>query len=115
MEIHLDLSRHCIETAARLKVEGLIRSYFKAPEPFTEDRIAALTRFLEQADFQDLRTRIDRRNALAEGPENTRAILIFSKALDPLELCFKKNMSPERTEDFLKIKTRTDHQKKQRF
>lgn len=98
MQIHLDLSRHCIETAARLKVEGLIRSYFKAPDPVTEDQLAALTRFLEQADFQDLRTRIDRLNALPDAPKNFGVILIFSENLDRVDLSFKKDFTTEHTE-----------------
>ena len=87
MEIHLDLCRHCIETAARLKVEGLIRSYFKDPDPGAEDRITTLTRFLEQADFQDLRTRINRFHD-RPGTMDAKAILIFSKDLQLVKISF---------------------------
>jgi len=87
MEIRFDLSRHCIETAARLKVERLIRSYFKAQDPGTEDRITALTHFLEQADFQDLRNRINQ-ITLALSPEAPHAVLVISRDLKIIEIRF---------------------------
>ena len=59
MEIRLDLSRHCIQTAARLKLEHLIRQCLKAPDQETEDIIETLTDFLSQNDFGELRRRID--------------------------------------------------------
>lgn len=59
MEIRLDLSRHCIQTAARLKLEHLIRQCLKAPDQETEEMIEALTDFLSQNDFGELRRRID--------------------------------------------------------
>ena len=59
MEIRLDLSRHCIETAARLKLERLIRQCLKTPDAETETLIEALTSFLSNNDFGDLRGRID--------------------------------------------------------
>ena len=59
MEIRLDLSRHCIETAARLKLEHLIRRCLKTPDTETETLIEALTSFLSDNDFGDLRGRID--------------------------------------------------------
>jgi hypothetical protein len=64
MEIPLDLSRHCIETASKKKYEGLIRQYFK-PSPSNnekitiEQQISALTYFLTNADFSDLRNRFN--------------------------------------------------------
>ncbi len=59
MEIRLDLSRHCIETAARLKLERLIRQCLKTPDQDTETMIEALTCFLSHNDFGYLRRRID--------------------------------------------------------
>ncbi|WP_320042018.1 hypothetical protein [uncultured Desulfobacter sp.] len=59
MEIRLDLSRHCIQTAARLKLEHLIRQCLKAPDQETEFLIEVLTEFLSQNDFGELRRRID--------------------------------------------------------
>ena len=59
MEIRLNLSRHCIQTAARLKLEHLIRQCLKAPDQETEEMIEALTDFLSQNDFGELRRRID--------------------------------------------------------
>jgi|GEM_PF-1928710 len=58
MEIKLDLSRHCIQTAARLKLEHLIRQCLKAPDQETEEMIETLTDFLSQNDFGELRRRI---------------------------------------------------------
>lgn len=59
MEIRLDLSPHCIQTAARLKLEHLIRQCLKAPDQETEEMIEALTEFLSLNDFGELRRRID--------------------------------------------------------
>ena len=59
MEIRLNLSRHCIQTAARLKLEHLIRQCLKAPDQETEHMIEILTDFLSQNDFDELRRRID--------------------------------------------------------
>jgi len=89
MKICLDLSRHCIETAARLKVEGLIRSYFKAPAPETEGQITALTHFLENTDFQDLRTRISRVGNPCDPQGDSTAILTISKDIKSFEIHFK--------------------------
>ena len=66
MEIRLDLSRHCIQTAARLKLEHLIRQCLKAPDQETEKKIEALTDFLLQNDFGELRKRIDRARKFLE-------------------------------------------------
>ena len=59
MEIYLELSRHCIRTAARLKLEHLVRQCLKSPDQETEEMIEALTDFLSQNDFGTLRRRID--------------------------------------------------------
>ena len=59
MEIRLDLRRHCIQTAARLKLEHLIRQCLKAPDQETEEMIETLTEFLSLNDFGKLRRRID--------------------------------------------------------
>ena len=59
MQICLDLRRHCIQTAARLKLEHLIRQCLKSPDQETEERIEALTLFLSQNDFGELRRRVD--------------------------------------------------------
>lgn len=69
MEIRLDLSRHCIQTAARLKLEHLIRQCLKAQDQETEDLIEILTEFLSQNDFGELRRRIDlARKSLGDDP-----------------------------------------------
>ena len=70
MEIRLDLSRHCIQTAARLKLEHLIRQCLKAPDQETEKKIEVLTDFLLQNDFGELRRRIDLAlQSLGDDPE----------------------------------------------
>lgn len=88
MQIRLDLSRHCIETAARLKAEQLIRFYFKRPDPATEDYIDALNRFLETADFQDLRTRISRFETAVPHPDGkiSQAVLVISQTAPHFEI-----------------------------
>lgn len=69
MEIRLDLSRHCIQTAARLKLEHLIRQCLKVPDQETEEMIEALTDFLSQNDFGELRRRIAlARQSLGDDP-----------------------------------------------
>lgn len=54
MQITLDLSRHCIETAAKKALDACTLAYFKAGEEEREElaaRIEALGLFLEQTDF----------------------------------------------------------------
>ncbi|WP_321495020.1 hypothetical protein [uncultured Desulfobacter sp.] len=70
MEIFLDLSRHCIQTAARLKLEHLIRQCLNEPDQETEEMIEALTDFLTLNDFGELRRRIDlARKSFENSPE----------------------------------------------
>nr|WP_319392102.1 hypothetical protein [uncultured Desulfobacter sp.] len=70
MEIRLDLSRHCIQTAARLKLEHLIQQCLKGPDQETEEMIEALTHFLSHNDFGELRSQIDRaRRSLDDYPD----------------------------------------------
>jgi len=85
MEICLDLSCHCIETAARLKVEALIRSYFKSQTPETDRQIQALTRFLTQADFYELRHAM----AAHKGQEKATAHLLFPEDMEKMEIRFR--------------------------
>lgn len=71
MEIRLDLSRHCIQTAARLKLEQLIRQCLKVPDPKIEEKIEAVTNFLSQNDFGELRRRLDlSHKAFEEAPDS---------------------------------------------
>ena len=84
MQIELDLSRHCIETASRLRMEALIRAYFKTPLPETDRAIRALTRFLEQADFQGLRHAMAREGS----PSPATAVLHFPRDLTRMEVRF---------------------------
>ena len=88
MKIRLDLSRHCIETAARLKVEGLIKSYFKTQTPETDRQIQALTRFLEQADFHQLRHVMARE----AGQNHAIAWLIIPEDIKRMEIRFREKV-----------------------
>ncbi len=59
MMIHLDLSRHCIETEAKRIYEESLKQYFKAPDSKRielEEKIEGLKNFLEYSDFKHLRT-----------------------------------------------------------
>lgn len=59
VEIELNFSRYCIETAAKKTYEKRIREYFskgKAHSLDLEKEISLLKYFLETADFQSLRT-----------------------------------------------------------
>ncbi|WP_035240405.1 hypothetical protein [Desulfobacter vibrioformis] len=75
MEIRLDLSRHCIQTAARLKLEHLIRQCLKAPDQETEEMIEALTEFLSLNDFGELRRHIDQARNSFEGSPGPLVLL----------------------------------------
>jgi len=58
MRIHLDLSRHCIETEAKRIYEESLKQYFKAPDSKRielEEKIEGLKYFLEYSDFNHLR------------------------------------------------------------
>nr|WP_321401080.1 hypothetical protein [uncultured Desulfobacter sp.] len=96
MEIRLDLSRHCIQTAARLKLEHLIRQCLKAPNQGTEEMIEALTDFLSQRDFGELRRRIDlARTSLGDDPDARVTLALPDDLLSPfsdlvigLDFCF---------------------------
>lgn len=60
IEIHLDLGKHCIQTAVKRKYNQLISDYFKlkAPEKteIIESEISLLKEALEKLDFSWLRT-----------------------------------------------------------
>ena len=62
MEITLNTSRQCIETASKKEYERLIQQYFKTDSSeknkiLMEEQIEALTYFLQNADFSYLRNR----------------------------------------------------------
>lgn len=57
MDIHLDLSHHCVETAIKRRRNKAISHYFTAPErQDLEDEIVLLGLALESFDFQRLRS-----------------------------------------------------------
>lgn len=65
MEIPLNLTHNCIQTASKREYERLIRQCFKIfdadNESITlENKISALIFFLENADFSDLRNRFNK-------------------------------------------------------
>ncbi|WP_299983053.1 hypothetical protein [Desulfobacula sp.] len=79
MEIILNLTRHCIETASKRKYEHLIRQWFKLADTDKkripiEQQITALKYFLEKAEFSDLRNRCNKIN-----PAEKKAVLIVSQ------------------------------------
>ena len=84
MEIHLDLRRHCIQTAVRLKLEHLIRQCLKAPDQEKEEMIEILTDFLSQSNFGELRRRIDlARKSLEDDPASLMPLDLPDDMLKP--------------------------------
>ncbi|RPH50947.1 MAG: hypothetical protein EHM85_08540 [Desulfobacteraceae bacterium] len=74
MKIHLDISKHCIETEAKRIYEESLGQYFKAPEskrPELEEKIEGLKNFLEYSDFKDLRSS----HPVLAGSEGGKAVL----------------------------------------
>ena len=60
IKIRLNLSRHVIHTAARLKLAHLIWYCLESPGQQTEEVIEILTDFLSRNRFGELRSFIDR-------------------------------------------------------
>ncbi|MCD4718843.1 MAG: hypothetical protein K8S13_03160 [Desulfobacula sp.] len=92
MEIILDLSRHCIETASKKKYERLIRQYFKTTDTqkenfILEDQISALKYFLEKADFSELRNRCSNSDSVEK-----KAVLIVSQPFEKMHVRFNKTI-----------------------
>jgi hypothetical protein len=82
MEIHLNLTRYCIETASKREYERLVRQCFKISDTDNEsitleNRISALIYFLEKADFSDLRNRCNKINS--DEKDEKKADLIISQ------------------------------------
>jgi len=77
----LDLSKHCVETAAKQLYERSVRSYFKAPDATKaglEATIEILADFLRHVDFPRLRAQ----NRLLAGGEEALALLRISESGD---------------------------------
>lgn len=71
MKISLDVSSHCVQSAAKSLHEALVRALFKAgagEAETLEEKIEALKLFLETADFPALRSS---HSALAGGSAQT--------------------------------------------
>ncbi|MCK5696127.1 MAG: hypothetical protein KAH62_05960 [Desulfobacula sp.] len=86
MEIFLDLTRYCIETASKKKYERLIRQYFKTNKKEKnnlENQICALKYFLEKADFSELRNRFSNSNSVKK-----RAVLIVAQPFKKMYIRF---------------------------
>jgi uncharacterized membrane protein YgaE (UPF0421/DUF939 family) len=88
MELFLDLSRHCIETASQIQYERLIRQYFKK-KPVEkekidiEQQISALKYFLSNANFYDLRNRFNNSNSIEK-----KATLVISEHFKDMYIYF---------------------------
>ena len=69
IKIRLNLSRHFIHTAGRLKLAHLVRYCLKAPGQQTEEMIEIFIDFLSQNDFGELRSFIDlARKSMGDDP-----------------------------------------------
>lgn len=67
-EIHLGLSGHCIETAARKEFKRLMDEYFAGAGESVglEERLALLREFIDTSDFQALRASDERLSGAME-------------------------------------------------
>jgi len=88
MEIILDLTRHCIETASKKEYERLIRQYFKTTATqkekiIIEKQINALKYFLEKADFPELRNRCTNTISVEK-----KAVLIILQHFEKMHIRF---------------------------
>lgn len=86
MEMILDTSRHCIETASKKEYERLIQQYFKAcssgkEKSILEQRIDALAYLLKHADFPDLRNQYH-----AMGHSEIASILVIPRDLKDMHI-----------------------------
>jgi len=86
MEIMIDISRHCIETASKKIYNCIISQYFNADttdieKNIIEKQITALAYFLENTSFSDLRNRYSKAGSLS-----TIAILIISENLENMHI-----------------------------
>ncbi|MCP3941492.1 MAG: hypothetical protein GY710_08430 [Desulfobacteraceae bacterium] len=88
MEIIINISRHCIETASKKKYNSLISQYFNADttdieKSIIEKQIMALVYFLENADFSDLRNRYSKAGSLS-----TISVIIIPENLENMHIKF---------------------------
>ena len=84
MEIIIDTSGHCIETASKKEYERLIQQYFKsdpAEKSILEQQIEALAYFLEYADFPGLRNQYH-----AMGPSGKTSVLVIPQTLKHMHI-----------------------------
>jgi hypothetical protein len=88
MEIILDLSHHCIETASKREYERLVRQCFKRDNTdrdisIIETQISALKYLLEKANFSNLRNQCS-----AAGSVEKKAVLMVSRPFKDLYIRF---------------------------
>ncbi|MCM2284475.1 MAG: hypothetical protein NDI81_06820 [Desulfobacula sp.] len=86
MEMILDTSRHCIETASKKEYERLIQQYFKfcssgKEKSILEQRIDALAYLLKHADFPNLRNQYH-----AMGHSEIASILVIPRSLKDMHI-----------------------------
>jgi len=94
MDIMLDLSPFCVQTAAKRRYESLLNGYFKADgdKSVMEEQIEGLTFFLKYADFGYLR----RRYPELDGGINTRIILRIPENQHEMQIiCQEKRIDPK--------------------
>ena len=92
VKIKLDLSRHCVKTAARKAHETRIRAFFRASDekrPEILSELAALRGFLESTDFPEARFRYP---VLAGGTD--KEIILEGNGEDTLVLAFDESKIP---------------------
>ena len=92
MEMILDTSRHCIETASKKEYERLIRQYFKTcssekEKILLEQQIDALAYLLKHADFPGLRNQYH-----AMGHSETASILVIPQNLRDMHIRLDQDM-----------------------
>lgn len=94
MDIMLDLSPFCIQTAAKRMYEVLLNSYFKAggDKSAMEEQIGGLMFFLKHADFGYLRSRYPE----LDGTINIRIILRIPENRHEMQIvCQEKRIDPK--------------------
>ncbi|VEN75018.1 hypothetical protein EPICR_60004 [Candidatus Desulfarcum epimagneticum] len=110
MEISLTLKDKCVQTTGEKTYEALMRAYFDKKTPgrekqSIENRLAALSVFLEKADFPGLRAAFPELDPSPGSPE-TLLTLRIGENPDQIELRF--NGKTALMGDFLKNRDREE-------
>ncbi|SDU20251.1 hypothetical protein [Desulfobacula phenolica] len=93
MEIPLNLTHHCIETASKREYERMVRQCFKISDDDNErmpleNKISALIYFLENTDFSDLRNRCNK--IYSDKKDEKKADLIIPQNFKDMYVCIDK-------------------------